>query len=33
MSEGFSAPDGLHYTDESYERIYEIIKEGIGDKE
>ena len=33
MSEGFSTPDGLHYTDESYERIYEIIKEGIGDKE
>jgi hypothetical protein len=33
MSEGFSAPDGLHYDDDTYRRIYDLIKVGLGDKD
>ena len=31
MSEGFSAPDGLHYDDDTYRRIYEIITESMNE--
>lgn len=33
MDEGYETTDGLHYTDETYEEIYDDIREGLSDYE